>query len=83
MRTIDIGLRVASARHRRGISQAELARRADCSLKTLNYIETGRTEGPDARIIAGIAEGLGCSADYLLGLSDELRIKAEAQVGAA
>ena len=75
MRKIDIGLRVASARHRRGISQAELAKRAGCSVKSLNYIETGRTEGPDARIIAGIADALGVSCDYLLGLSDELIVR--------
>lgn len=75
MRQIDIGLRVSSARNRRGLSQAELAKRAECSTKTLSFIETGKTEGPDARIIAGIARGLGVSCDYLLGISDELAIK--------
>jgi DNA-binding XRE family transcriptional regulator len=70
-----IGLRVLTARGIRGISQAELALRAECSVKSLNYIETGRTEGPDARIIAGIADALGVSCDYLLGLSDELAVK--------
>lgn len=74
-----IGSRVASARRRIGITQKELARRAGCSVKTLSYIETGETEGPDARIIAGIARSLGVSCDYLLGVTDELVVAGEAE----
>ena len=69
---LDIGKRVVAARMSRSLSQAELARRIGCATKTLNWIETGRTEGPDARIIAAIAGELDISCDFLLGFSNEL-----------
>jgi transcriptional regulator with XRE-family HTH domain len=72
---IDIGRRVASARELAGITQRNLAARIGVSVNTLSRIEVGVTENPNARIISDIAQALGCTTDYLLGLSDVLTVK--------
>jgi transcriptional regulator with XRE-family HTH domain len=65
-----IGERVKTARERRGIHQAELARRLGCSVNALSMLEKNAITDPRASRIIGIAEALGVSADYLLGLQD-------------
>jgi transcriptional regulator with XRE-family HTH domain len=74
---IDVGARIASARIRYGMTQRALAARIGVSVKSMSAIERGVTEGPDARIIAAIARVLGCTTDYLLGLSNELTVDRE------
>ena len=72
---IRIGARIASARHLAGLKQRDLAERIGVSVNTLSRIEVGETKNPNARIIASIADALGCSTDYLLGLSSDLKVK--------
>ena len=63
-----IGERVKMAREQCGIHQAELARRLACSVNALSMLENNAITDPRASRIIGIAEALGVSADYLLGL---------------
>jgi transcriptional regulator with XRE-family HTH domain len=67
-----IGERVKSAREQCGIHQAELARRLGCSVNALSMLENNAITDPRASRIIGIAEALGVSADYLLGMQEEL-----------
>jgi transcriptional regulator with XRE-family HTH domain len=66
-----IGERVKTAREQRGIHQAELARRLGRSVNALSMLENNAITDPRASRIIGIAEALGVSADYLLGLQEE------------
>src|SRR5205085_11572325 len=66
----SIGKRIRAARRRSGISQAELARRIQISAQWMWTIEQGQVE-PRASHVAAIARVLGCSGDYLLGLTDD------------
>lgn len=65
-----IGERVKTAREQCGIHQAELARRLGCSVNALSMLENNAITDPRASRIIGIAETLGVSADFLLGLQD-------------
>ena len=69
-----IGERVKAAREKCGIHQAELARRLGCSVNALSMLEKNAITDPRASRIIGIAEVLGVSADYLLGLQDTAAI---------
>jgi transcriptional regulator with XRE-family HTH domain len=66
-----IGERVKTAREQRGIHQAELARRLGCSVNALSMLEKNAITDPRASRIIGVAEALGVSADYLLGLRED------------
>ena len=65
-----IGERVKTAREQRGIHQATLVRRLGCSVNALSMLENNAITDPRASRIIGIAETLGVSADFLLGLQD-------------
>ena len=66
-----IGERVKAAREKRGMKQAELARRLGCSVNALSMLEHNTISDPRASRIIGIAEALQVSADYLLGLQED------------
>jgi transcriptional regulator with XRE-family HTH domain len=57
---------------RYGMSQAELARRVGISIQGMNLIEAGKTPDPAASRVREIARVLRVSADYLLGLKDDI-----------
>lgn len=67
-----LGRRIMSARMRRGVKQAELARAIGISANSLVKIEKGVTANPGALIVRDIARALRVSTDYLLGLSDDI-----------
>ena len=73
--SFTIGRRVASARVQAGYSQRALAEQLGLTQAQMSRIESGNAKKPDARIIASIAIALGCSTDYLLGLSDTLTVR--------
>lgn len=54
-------------RKKRGISQAELARRTGISQGVISYIECGRTKHPRVDTMQAIAAALNCTVDELLG----------------
>lgn len=54
------------ARKERGMSQAELARRAGVPQGVISYIECGRTKHPRIDTLQAIAAALQCTVDELL-----------------
>jgi transcriptional regulator with XRE-family HTH domain len=67
-----LGRRIISARMRQGAKQGELVRAIGISQNTLVKIEKGHTAHPRSDIIRDIARVLRVSADYLLGLKDDM-----------
>ena len=74
-----LGRRIISARMRRGVTQAELARILGISANAMVNIEKGRNV-PRADRLRAIAQALRVSSDYLLGLDDEEAVSAPAKV---
>jgi transcriptional regulator with XRE-family HTH domain len=72
-RTLEqiMGERVVLLRRRRGLTQPELAHRTQMGITTLNRIEKAHHTTSIDKLVA-LARELGCSADYLLGLKDEI-----------
>lgn len=64
-----LGLRVATLRCERGLSQEELAARADVSVRTIGNIERAQTM-PDLDTLVTLADLFEVSLDYLVGRSD-------------
>jgi transcriptional regulator with XRE-family HTH domain len=62
----EIGLRVKARREALGITQAELARRADMSPAHVAFIEQGRRKDVKPATLAKLAQGLECTVDDLL-----------------
>lgn len=62
--------RMIAERERAGFKQAEFAREIGVSKQMMNAFEKG-TRNPSGNVVANMAKALGCSTDYLLGLSDE------------
>ena len=62
--------RLLLARRRAGVSQGELAKRTAMYASDISKMERGRML-PTAPRLRRLAEALGVSADYLLGLQDE------------
>ena len=54
------------ARKKRGMSQAELARKAGVPQGVISYIECGRTKHPRIDTLQAIAAALQCTVDELL-----------------
>lgn len=65
-----IGQRVRAARERRGMTQADLARRIQASINAINMLESGSISDPKSSRILAIAEVLGVTTDYLLGRTE-------------
>src|SRR4051812_38468818 len=77
----DLGARVARARERLGLSQAELAERVDLSQSAISRIESGG-RGVDSLELAAIADALDASVLDLLEaepLAEELRVAARVE----
>ncbi|MEP7284378.1 MAG: helix-turn-helix transcriptional regulator [Chloroflexota bacterium] len=64
--------RLKTLREQRGWTQRELAQRAGIGDSQINKYEAG-SHDPSATSIKSIAEQLGVSTDYLLGLTDHPR----------
>ena len=67
-----LGERIHLARRRSGLSQVELATRADISPTTLNRVELGRQK-LYAETLVTLAQILGVSVDYLVGMTEDDR----------
>ena len=66
----SIGERVMVMRRRRGLTQQELASKAQMSKTALNRLENG-LQSVYAERLATLARFLGVSSDYLLGLQTD------------
>ena len=69
-----IGYRIAVARRASRLSQVELGRSIGVSSQTVSNWETARYV-PSAADIVALVRVLGCSSDFLLGLSDTLTVR--------
>jgi len=67
---VDIGSRIRAARKSAGLSQEELARRADLSLNGVAILERGKRTDPHVSTVNRLAGALGVPAQELLGLED-------------
>ncbi len=68
-----MGERIAKARMYMNLNQRELAKNANIAEPTLSRYENGYRE-PKAGTISQIAEALGISADYILGITDTIEV---------
>jgi transcriptional regulator with XRE-family HTH domain len=67
----SLGKRVKIARIERGMSQQQLAKGAGLRQSHLSMIENDRHD-PSATIVRDLAQALGVTAGYLLGLTDKM-----------
>ncbi len=67
-----VGERIKKLREERGITRQKLAEIVGVSTTSLYYIEKG-INIPSSTLVAKIAEALGVTTDYLLGLTDDPR----------
>jgi transcriptional regulator with XRE-family HTH domain len=65
-----VGERILIMRRRMGLTQPELAHRTKMGITTLSRIEKAHHTTSIDKLVA-LAKELGCSTDYLLGLSEE------------
>ena len=68
-----IGARIAIARKANGFNQDQLAEAVGVHKQTISRWESGK-RAPNGEEVRLIAETLNCSADFILGLTDTLKI---------
>jgi transcriptional regulator with XRE-family HTH domain len=66
-----VGERIQLLRRRRGLTQPQLAMRCGMGIATLSRIEKGHQSVMGEKIVA-LAQELGTTSDYLLGLTDKI-----------
>ena len=66
-----IGSRVRAMRELRGLSQGQLAYKAQTTPPQISRLENDERPGARASTIAQVAQALGTTVDYLLGLTDD------------
>ena len=66
-----IGERVARLRHARKLSQMELAARVGVRQSFISKLESGEQRNPGAIALKGLAQALGCTTDYLVGMHED------------
>jgi transcriptional regulator with XRE-family HTH domain len=67
----SLGDRLARIRGFRRMSQQDLAARTGLKVQNISRIETDHREHVRSDTLRRLAEALGCSTDYLVGLTDE------------
>ena len=67
----EFAQRVIAARGKQGWTRRELAKRAGLHEQHLANVERGHRHRIEADTIIKLAHALGCSTDYLLGLTDD------------
>src|SRR5689334_20924945 len=75
------GQRVIHARNKHGWTRRELARRAGLHEQHVADVERGMRHRIEAETIIKLAQALGCTTDYLLGVGDDTE-EDDALVGA-
>lgn len=68
-----LGLRLKEVRNRKGLSQGQVAEYAGVSQSTLSDLERGEIAPKTVDALVNLATYFDCSADYLLGLTDDPR----------
>jgi transcriptional regulator with XRE-family HTH domain len=67
---MNLGKSIHTCRVKRGLSQAELARRAGCSVSYLSMLENSKRD-PTMSVVQSIATGLGVPLEILFFLGAE------------
>lgn len=65
------GIRVKALREHRDWTQGQLAHKAQTTSAQISRIENNERPGAQAVVVGRIANALGTSVDYLLGLTDD------------
>jgi transcriptional regulator with XRE-family HTH domain len=68
----DFGDRLHMARRKAGLTQVTLAQECQLTLPNLNTLERGHGKGLRVQTLLALADRLGVSTDYLLGLREEM-----------
>ena len=68
---LSFGERIHVMRRRRGMTQAALASAVGMNSNFLARVERGDVKDVAGQLVAKLAQALGCSTDYLLGLADD------------
>ena len=68
---MPLGERLKERRRARGLTQARLAEAARVSQGLIARIERGNVLDPAASIIRRLANALGVTADWLIGMNDD------------
>ena len=68
---MPVGQRLLQKRRERGWTQQELAVHAGVSQGLIARIERGNVRDPAASIIRRLANALGVTADWLIGMNDD------------
>lgn len=71
---MNIHYRLRSAREKQNWSQKYIAEKTGIPNSNISRYETG-TRKPDVDTLITLADFLGCSVDYLLGISDEVELQ--------
>ena len=66
----DLSKKLKAKRKLQGLSQTQLAQQVGITQAFLAEIESGRKR-PSIEVLEKLCDALSCSADYLLGLSDD------------
>lgn len=65
------GARIREARERMGLSQGQLAYKANTTVTQISRLENNQRPGAAAQIVGRIAAVLDVSVDFLLGMTDD------------
>jgi len=68
---MTFGERVALLRRRQDMTQKQLGKEAEVHHNTIARLERGFLKDLPGRYVKRLAKALGCSSDFLLGLSDD------------
>jgi len=75
------GEKLCALRKEKGLTQAELAKRAGLGLKTITNYEKGSTYPKKREVYATLADILGCDVDYLHNEGDDFIAMAQREYG--
>ena len=68
---MPIGRKVYQLRIKRRLSQAELAERAGVTQGVISRMEAQERYNATAEVLKALAQALGCTTDYLVGMHEE------------
>jgi len=68
---LPIAVRLRKVRRGQDLTQQELGRLAGINYTTISRIESGEAKQVYAETVRDLARVLGCTSDYLLGLSED------------
>jgi transcriptional regulator with XRE-family HTH domain len=75
--TMTLGERILILRRRQDMTQQQLAKEAGLNKNTIARLEQGNLKDLGGKLVAKLAQALGTSTDYLLGLTEESGVESE------